>query len=71
MTDNLTGPVNLVIDVASYLLPRALLELYLRTRDGGTFGGRAATAAAVLVSCAYMSVGIFGLAMVQAPLLRM
>jgi uncharacterized membrane protein len=71
MTDNLSGPVNLVIDFASYLLPLALLELYFRTRDGGTFGGRAATAAAVLVSCAYMLVGIFALAMVQAPLLRM
>jgi uncharacterized membrane protein len=71
MTRNLDGPVNLVIDFACYLLPLAVLELYLRARDGGSFGGRIAAAAAVLASSAFMCVGIVALALVQMPLLGM
>jgi Predicted membrane protein (DUF2306) len=71
MTDNLDGPVNLIIDFASYLLPLAILELYLRSKQTGTFGGRVATAVTMLLATVFMGIGIFGLGMMQIPLLRM
>lgn len=71
MTDNLDGPVNLIIDFASYLLPLAILELYLRAGRAGTFGGRVATAVTMLLATVFMGIGIFGLGMMQIPLLRM
>lgn len=70
MTDNLDGPVNIVIDFASYLLPLAVLELYLRAKEGTNFGGKIATAVIVLLATAYMCIGIFGLTSMQIPLLR-
>jgi hypothetical protein len=69
MTDNMTGPADVVISFASYLLPLAVLELYLRAKDRGSFGSRIATATVVLLSTAYMCVGIFALAMLQMRLL--
>lgn len=71
MTDNLDGPVNLIMNYACYLLPLAVLELYLRVKDRGTFGGRFATAAILLLSTGFMCVGIFALSMAQIPLVRM
>jgi hypothetical protein len=68
VTDNLDGPVNIVLDFASYLLPLALLELYLRAKDSGAAQGRIATATALFVFTAYMCVGIFALAMEEMPL---
>lgn len=65
---NMEGPMALLFDFACYLLPLAVLELYLRARDRGGFGGRIATAATLLASTAYMCVGIFGLTMAQVPL---
>jgi hypothetical protein len=68
VTDNLDGPVNLIIDFACYLLPLALLELYLRTKDNGAPFGKMAVAAALLASTAYMCAGIFALTMYELPL---
>ena len=54
-----------VLSFASYLLPLAVLEIYLRTRDAG--GVARLGAAALLAACtAYMCVGIFGFYMIFA-----
>ncbi len=67
--ENLTGPAGLCFGFASYLLPLALLQLYLRARDGGSYGARITAAALVSLSTAYICVGTFGLTMAQLPLL--
>jgi hypothetical protein len=68
VTDNLDGPVNLVMDFACYLLPLALLELYLRVKDSDAPFGKTAVAVALLASTAYMCAGIFALTMNELPL---
>lgn len=69
LTDQLDGPVNFILDFASYLLPLACLEFYLRAKDGESHGGKL-TAAIVLLTCtAYMCVGIFVLTMDEWPLM--
>jgi uncharacterized membrane protein len=70
MTDQLDGPVNIMIDFGSYLVPLAVLEMYLRARDAGGLAGRLVTAGTLLLSSAYMCVGIAALAIVQMRLLR-
>lgn len=67
--ENLTGPAGLCFDFASYLLPLAVLQLYLRARDGDSYGARITAAAFVSLSTAYICVGTFGLTMAQLPLL--
>ena len=55
-------PSDLLFDVLtylSYLLPLALMELYLRAKDGPGIA-RVGTAALVLAATAYMAVGIVG-----------
>jgi Predicted membrane protein (DUF2306) len=47
----------------SYLIPLAVLELYLRTQDRGGAAAKVAMAALLLVLTAGMGVGIFGAAM--------
>ena len=69
LTDNLGGPMNYFFDFACYLLPLAVLELYLWARDGGGVGGRIMASSAMLTSTAYMVVGIFGLFMLNRPLM--
>ena len=68
MTDNLDGPVNFIMDFASYLVPLAFLELYLRTRDNDVPWAKTALAAGLLVSTAYMGVGIVALTLNELPL---
>lgn len=56
---------------ACYLLPLAVLELYLRTKDDANPRRRLAMACALLVLTAIMSAGAFGLAAISWwPLLR-
>lgn len=62
------GPMNEFFEFADYLLPLAVLELYLRAKDAGNFNVKIAAAATVFASTAYMAVGIFALTMVQLPL---
>lgn len=69
MTDQLDRPVNFFLDFASYLLPLACLELYLRARDGAGPRGKLAAATVLLADTAYMCVGIFALTMFQLPLM--
>ncbi len=69
MTNSGTGPMNYFFDFADYLLPLAVLELYLRARDGGNFSARIAAVVTVLAATAYMAVGMIALTMVQLSLL--
>lgn len=52
-----------VFSFASYLLPLALLELYLRAKEGGGML-KGVAAGSVLVGAAYMLVGLFGFYMI-------
>ncbi len=53
------GPFLTFLSFAQYLLPLAVLELYLRTRERAGAGGRLAMAAGLAVLTAAMGVGIF------------
>lgn len=60
-----TGPFLSVLSFADYLLPLAVLELYLHVRDRGSVGGRFATAFSLLVLTVGMGIGIFAATMVM------
>lgn len=51
-------------ELSSFLLPLALLELYLRARDGGGALLRASVAAMVFGVSTFMAVGVFAFAMI-------
>ena len=57
------GPFIDFMSFASYLLPLAMLELYLRARDRGSPSARLAMAGALGLLTIAMGVGIFGAAM--------
>jgi hypothetical protein len=67
--DNLDGPVAFAFDYASYLLPLAVLELYLRAAAAGPRHKLIAVGVLLAVT-AYMVVGIFALTAAHLPLLR-
>jgi hypothetical protein len=69
MTDALDGPANIVMDFASFLLPLAVLEAYLRSGQSRSPRARQAAAAAVLAGTAYMALGIFALTAFQLHVL--
>lgn len=51
-------------EAASFLLPLAILELYLRARDGGGPILRAAAATTLLAATGYMAIGTFAFTMI-------
>ncbi|HYD73182.1 MAG TPA: DUF2306 domain-containing protein [Candidatus Binatia bacterium] len=53
-----------VFELASFLLPLAILELYLRARDGGGPVLRTIATAAVFGATAYMVIGTFAFTMI-------
>jgi uncharacterized membrane protein len=57
------GPFLTFMSFASYLIPLAILELYLRAQDRSSAPGRLAMAAGLLVLTVAMGVGIFGATM--------
>lgn len=57
------GPFLTFLAFAQYLLPLAILEIYLRTRDRGSAQMRVAVAAGLFVLTIAMGVGIFGATM--------
>ncbi|HXH39215.1 MAG TPA: DUF2306 domain-containing protein [Thermoanaerobaculia bacterium] len=59
------GPFISFWSFANYLLPLAVLEIYLRTRDGSSVRGRLAMAAGLVVLTLAMGVGIFVATMVM------
>lgn len=61
--DTFTGPFLTFLTFAQTLLPLAVLELYLRARDGGAPWQRRAVATVIGVLTLAMAVGIFGAVM--------
>jgi hypothetical protein len=53
-----------IFELASFLLPLAVLELYLRARDGGGPMLRATATATVFGATAYMAIGTFAFTMI-------
>ena len=62
MTARWDGPFNYFWDFGCYLLPLAVLELYLRAKESAGPSGRFAMAGGLVVLTALMGVGIFGVA---------
>jgi hypothetical protein len=62
MGDNLDGPFDIFLGFAAYLVPLAVLEVYLRVRDHGGQMGKAVLAGLLLVLTALTAVGVFGAA---------
>jgi hypothetical protein len=60
-----TGPFLNFLSFANYLLPLAILEIYLQARDRGSAGHRFAVAAGLFVVTLAMAVGIFAATMVM------
>jgi hypothetical protein len=63
VTNDMTGPTNIVIGFASYLLPLAVLELYFFARRSPSVFAKFATAALVFAAAAATSIGVYGRAM--------
>lgn len=63
-TNALDGPTDIFLSFASYLVPLALLELYLFTKDRAGAFGKLAMAAGLVVLTAGTGVGIMGAAMI-------
>jgi len=61
-TDDMTGPTNIVIGFASYLLPLSVLELYFLARRSPSPFAKFATAALVLAAAVATGIGVFGTA---------
>lgn len=59
-TDDMTGPTNVVIGFASYLLPLAVLELYLVGKRSPSVRARFAAAALVLTAAGATGIGVYG-----------
>ena len=59
-----TGPFLSFISFAQYLVPLAVLELYLRTQDSGSVAGRLVMAAGLVGLTVAMAVGIFAAAVI-------
>lgn len=59
-TEELTGPFDHSIAFLSYLFPLAVLELYLRMKEGGGTIGRFTTAILLLILTVITGVGIVG-----------
>ena len=60
ITKHMDGPFDIFWGFGCYLLPLAILEIYLRTKDQADARGKAVTATALLGLTAAMGVGIFG-----------
>lgn len=63
ITDDMSGPTNFVISYASFLLPLAVLELYLWARRSDVAAAKIAAAVVVLLAAGATSIGVFGTAM--------
>jgi len=58
--ENFDGPFIIFLGFASYLIPLAVLEIYLRTQDRADALGKFAMAGSLLVLTGLMAIGIFG-----------
>jgi hypothetical protein len=60
VADDMTGPTNVVINFASYLVPLAVLELYFRARRSPSVLPKFAAAALVLAAAVATGIGVYG-----------
>ncbi len=60
--DDMSGPANIAVGFASYLLPLAVLELYLLARRSPGAPAKFAAAVLVLAAAAATGVGVYGAA---------
>ncbi len=65
MTARWDGPFNYFWFFGCYLLPLAVLELYLRAKESAGLRGRFAMAGGLVVLTALMGVGVFGVATIM------
>jgi hypothetical protein len=70
MSNNLSGPADIVLVFGSYLIPLGLLELYFRAGRSAHAAPMLLTAALVLVAAAFTAIGVFGtIALMWGPYL--
>lgn len=60
MNRTLSGPADIVLTFGSYLIPLALLEVYLAAERSPRPAAKLATAALILAATAYTALGVFG-----------
>jgi hypothetical protein len=60
---HMDGPTDIFLMFASYLLPLAVLELYLRAKRGGAFA-KAAMSVGMFVAAAATGIGVAGASMI-------
>lgn len=60
MTDDMSGPADIVLTFGSYLIPLALLELYFIAGKSANVALKALVATLVFVASAYTAIGVFG-----------
>ena len=60
MTDDMSGPADIVLTFGSYLIPLALLELHFRAGRSANVALKAFAAALVFAAAAFTAVGVFG-----------
>jgi hypothetical protein len=63
VTDDMTGPTNIAIGFASYLLPLAVLELYFLAQRSPSMFAKFSAAALVLAAVAVTGIGVYGKAL--------
>ncbi len=63
VTDDMSGPTNIVIGFASYLLPLAVLELYFLAQRSPSVFAKFAAAALVFAAAVATGIGVYGTAM--------
>jgi len=60
MTNDMSGPADVVLTFGSYLIPLAFLELYGAAERSGDGLRKALTAALIVVASAFTATGVFG-----------
>ncbi|MEJ2817893.1 DUF2306 domain-containing protein [Caulobacter sp. CCG-8] len=60
MTDDMSGPADVVLTFGSYLIPLTILELYGAAQRSAGGVGKVLTAALVVVASAFTAAGVFG-----------
>ena len=60
MNDRLSGPADVVLQFGAYLIPLAVLELYLRAGERGARGTRFAAAGVMVLATLITAIGVVG-----------
>jgi hypothetical protein len=60
MTNDMSGPADVVLTFGSYLIPLAILELYVTAEKGANGALKALTAILLLAASAFTAIGVFG-----------